>query len=924
MEKNVTDRSAPEKSERLGPEIHFLGKLLGEVIREQAGLSLYGLEEEIRLGARARREEKPGAEEALLSYVRSLTAKQARLIVRAFTVFFDLANLAEDRERVRVLRDRERRRHPEPRNESMEEAVLIMRRADFSPEQAQSLIDLLTIELVFTAHPTEAKRRSVRGLVRRTRQILARMDDAELLPRDRERLVGLLKSCLTSLWQTELVRPRRPSVSEEVEVGLSFTSTLWEVVPGIYRDLHAALQRSYSSFRFHIPPFLRFGSWIGGDRDGNPNVTAQVTANTLIRMRKTAAEAHLSQCRKFFDVLTSSTLETPVSRGIRDALDRRLHEYPELRPLLEPISEHEIYRRFLKTVEWRLELTREAPSLSDAPPGAYQRSAELAADMELMTDSLRANGGQRIIEGEMQDWLWQVAVFGLHLARLDIRQESAWNRRVMSDLLASAGISPDYSSLSEEEKRSVLRSSLSYGGPLETGVLSLETRETADLFSVLALASARIGAEALGGYIISMTHSLSDVLAVLWFCRCRALCGVAGENGLEVDIIPLFETIRDLENASQILTEMLDDPVYREHLSRRGNVQTVMIGYSDSTKDGGYLAACWALYEAQGTLHAVAQKRGVRVIFFHGRGGSLGRGGGPAARSILSLPRESLTAGLRMTEQGEVLADRYDDPRIAGRHLEQVVWATLMTSAQPLSPPRPVWREAMGELSRISLARYRALIEEEGFLSYFEQSTPIGEIESLPIASRPAHRRGGRSLSDLRSIPWVFAWTQSRYLIPAWYGIGTAFASFASLHRDGSDMLQEMYNGWSFFRATIDNAALALAKADLGIARLYGELVEDTSIRNRIWQCISEEYSLARAAVLRMQGRSELLEEIPWLRRSITVRNPNTDPLNMVQVEWLRKLRECEKRGDEECQTACRDLLRLTIEGVATGMRTTG
>jgi phosphoenolpyruvate carboxylase len=913
-----------EKSEKLGPEIHFLGRLLGEVIREQAGLPLYELEEEIRLGARARREGRPGAESALLARVRSLGNDQARLVVRAFTVFFDLANLAEDRERVRVLRDRERRRHPEPRSESMEEAVLIMRRADFPPEKAQALIDLLSIELVFTAHPTEAKRRSVRGLVRRMRQTLAEMDDEQLLPRDKDRLVTRLRASLTSLWQTELVRPRRPSVPEEVEVGLSFASTLWEVIPLIYRDLSVALQRSYPGFAFTIPAFLRFGSWIGGDRDGNPNVTADVTADTLLRMRRAAAEAHLGQCRRLFDVLTSSALEAPVSDAVRDALARRAGAHPQLAALLEPISEHEIYRRFLKTMEWRLERTMDTTDLGRLPDGAYGGMGELAADLSLIKESLLAHGGGRIIEGELQDWLWQADVFGLHTARLDVRQESAWNQRVLAELLSDAGLSPDYSALPEEQKRAVLRSSLSHPGAIPTERLGPEALETVRLFSVLAQASARLGGEALGGYVISMTHSLSDVLAVLWLLRCGALCGAAGSAGLDMDIIPLFETIRDLENAPRILTEMLDDPLYREHLSRRNDVQTVMIGYSDSTKDGGYLAACWALYEAQSTLHAVASRRGVRVIFFHGRGGSLGRGGGPAARSILSLPRESLTAGLRMTEQGEVLADRYDDPRIAGRHLEQVVWATLMTSTQPLSPPRSKWQEAMKELSRSSLLHYRALIEAPGFLTYFEQSTPIGEIESLPIASRPAHRHGGRSLSDLRSIPWVFAWTQSRCLIPAWYGIGAAFASFAEQHEDGWETLREMYGGWSFFRATIDNAALALAKADQGIACLYAALVDEREIRDRIWQLIATEYAWSREAVLRTQGQPELLDEIPWLKRSITVRNPNTDPLNLIQVEWLKRLRECERRGDEEGQAACRDMLRLTIEGVATGMRSTG
>jgi phosphoenolpyruvate carboxylase len=353
-------------------------------------------------------------------------------------------------------------------------------------------------------------------------------------------------------------------------------------------------------------------------------------------------------------------------------------------------------------------------------------------------------------------------------------------------------------------------------------------------------------------------------------------------------------------------------------------VQVIMIGYSDSTKDGGYLAACWALYRTQSELSRLAHGHGVRLIFFHGRGGALGRGGGPAARSILALPPESLGAGLRMTEQGEVLADRYDDPRIAGRHLEQVIWATLAASVQPLTAPRPEWLAAMEELSREALAAYRALVEEPSFLSYFEQATPIREIESLPIASRPAHRHGARGLSDLRAIPWVFAWTQNRCMIPAWYGLGSAFQAYGRTHPGGGETLRAMYEGWPFFRATLDNAVLALAKSDLDIGRAYSALVDDTAARERIWALIESEYVRSREAVLATNGQPSLLEEVPWLQSSIRLRNPNTDPLNLLQVEWLRRLRDAERRGDEEEQKACRELLRLTIEGVAAGMRTTG
>jgi phosphoenolpyruvate carboxylase len=911
-----------EKREKLGAEIRFLGRVLGEVIKEQAGGALFELEEEIRLGARARREGTPGAEQALDARVRSMDDAQARTVVRAFTLFFDLMNLAEDRERVRVLRERERARSPEPRSESMEEAVLLMQKAGLDAAGSQALLDLLSIGLVFTAHPTEAKRRSVRTKVRLLRQSLVQLDDADLLPRERERIITRIRSLLTGLWQTDLIRPRRPSVLEEVEVGLYFAATLWEVAPDIYADLDRALAKIYPGTAFRLPPFLGFGSWIGGDRDGNPFVSSQVTEATLMRMRAAAVDAHLSRCRILFDELTTSDLQADVSDALHGELQRRTAEFPETRQLLEPFSPHETYRRFLKTVEWRLQRTRSMDSLGDLPVGAYRTGSDLAADLLLMSDSLRVNRGGAIAGGNLQGWIWQTEVFGLHFARLDVRQESGRNTRVVAEIARALGLCPDYTSLDEPARRALLRASLGSRREIPRDALSADAQETLDACDVLRQAASTVGDEALGGNIISMTHRFSDILAALWLMELDP--GGSGAPMPVMDIIPLFETIRDLEHSQDMVTDMLEDPAYRRHLARRRNVQIVMIGYSDSTKDGGYLAACWALYKTQSVLSRVAQQHGVRLIFFHGRGGSLGRGGGPAARSILALPPESLGAGLRMTEQGEVLADRYDDPRIAGRHLEQVIWATLAASVQPLTPPRPEWRAAMEELAAQAFSAYRAFIEEPVFLSYFEQATPILEIESLPIASRPAHRHDTRGLSDLRAIPWVFAWTQNRCMIPAWYGIGSAFHAFARSHADGWQTLREMYEGWPFFRATLDNAVLALAKSDMEIGRSYAGLVDDPAVREKIWGMISSEYERSTDSVLRTNGQPQLLAEVPWLQNSIRLRNPNTDPLNLLQVEWLRRLREAERRGDESGQRECRELLRLTIEGVAAGMRTTG
>jgi phosphoenolpyruvate carboxylase len=919
------------RNARLAEEIHFLGKVLGQVILEQAGQSLYDREEEIRLAARARRRAEEGAGELLASRVRALSEAQARLVVRAFTIFFDLANLAEDRARVRVLREREGKRHPEPRAESVAEAVQMLKRTGMTPEGAQRMLDRLRIELVFTAHPTEAKRRSVRMNVRRLRQTLSALDDGRLLPRERARWLARISSSLTGLWQTELIRPRPPTVLEEVEIGLYFAGTLWEVIPSLLRDLDGALQEAWPGVPFRMPPLVTLGSWIGGDRDGNPNVTAKVTTQTLLRMRRTAVEAHLSRSRRVFNTLTSSEREVPVGKALKSALQRALAGYPEVGALLEPVSPHEIYRRFLRVVQWRLEQTLPRRGFDGPAPGAYLRKEELASDLRLLRDSLLDNGGGRIYREELQEWIWQVDVFGLSGGRLDIRQESSWHARALADLMRHLGLAQDYLGLPEEQKLELLRRTMPFQGSLSAAAreaLTPEGREAVELFTLLGRATQALGEEAFGGYVISMTHRLSDLLAVLWLFRCGALTGAAGEQGPALSIVPLFETIRDLAEAPQILTAMLEDPLYRAQLSRHADLQTVMIGYSDSTKDGGYLSASWALYRAQSSLCEVARKRGVRLVFFHGRGGALGRGGGPAARSIMAMPPESLSEGLRVTEQGEVLADRYDDPQIAYRHLEQVIWATFLASARAADPPEEQWLQAMEELDQAALEAYRRLVGEEGFIEFFQQATPIAEIESLPIASRPAHRRGGRTLADLRAIPWVFAWTQSRYLLPAWYGVGSAFLSYAErdppLRAGRWETLQRMYRRWPFFQATLDNAALALAKADLPVMSLYAELVQPQELGGRIRGLVAAEFERSRRAVLRVTGRRELLQQVPWLRHSIQVRNPNTDPLNFIQMEWLRRLRETVARGDRAGQERCHDLLRLTIEGVASGMRTTG
>jgi phosphoenolpyruvate carboxylase len=907
-----------EGTERLREEIRSLGRMLGTVIREQEEDRLFELEEAIRIAARDHRLGDGEAGRALSRLIGSLQDRESRAVTRAFSLFFELVNLAEDRQRVRVLRARELGEAPKLRSESIAAAIERLREAGLPATALSAMLSDLQVEPVFTAHPTEAKRRSTRVHLRRIRGLLDALDSPGLVPRERERLLELIHSHITGLWQSDLTRPRRPTVVEEIEQGLHFSSSLWQVVPQLCRDLDKALRKAYGDQPPPAGPLLRFGSWIGGDRDGNPNVTTPVTERAFLELRRSGLREHLAQCRRTFETLSPSTRQVPVSRELEHFLQEAARRFPEAGPRVEAVSPNEPYRRALRIIEWRLERALQAEGPGAQPAGAYARAGELRSDLGLLASSLEAHGGASIASGELQDWRWAAEAFGLQLQRLDVRQDARDLSAVVVELAARFGFSAGYGSLREEERVRVLERALEAPGRAEpaAGGLSDPARDTLQSLQLLGQVGSAWGPEPIGCWVLSMTRGASDVLGALWLAR------LAGAPSLS--IVPLFETIQDLRGSPTVLEKLLAHPLYRRHLADSGGVQTVMVGYSDSTKDGGYLAANWALYQAQRGMSRAAGARGARLRFFHGRGGALGRGGGPAARGILALPPGTQSLGLRVTEQGEVLAERYDDPRVAYRHLEQILWATLTAVALPAPEPRPEWTEVMESLSCTAYAHYRRLVEQPGFLSFFEQATPIGEIESLPIASRPAHRRSGRRLEDLRAIPWVFAWTQNRVLLPAWYGLGEALQGFARSDPRGWEKLREMYGQWPFFRAVLDDAALALAKADLGIARRYAELVEEDALRERIWGLLSADYQASCEGLLRVTGQPELLADIPWLKRSITVRNPNTDPLNLIQVEWLRRLREAGRPGSQQEAATLRETLRMTIQGLAAGMRTTG
>lgn len=907
-------------------EIHKLTEHLYRVLQEQVGAPLTELVEHIFDLAKASRAGEIKASRELDKLVAGLDERQAEVILAAASLLFDLINIAEDRHRIRMLRDRERRSVGRPRPESIGAALASLSEEGYNAEQIQGFLDKLNIEPVFTAHPTEAKRRTVRAKLKRIQLCLAGLEQHELLPREERRLENIIHSEMVALWQTEPHRPDRPTVIEEVERALFFMHTLWDVVPRLYSELEEGLRRYFYGNTFSRTRFLHFGSWIGGDCDGNPFVTTEVTAETLIILRQAALDAHLKECRRMYQKLSMSVRLAGGDQRLAIRLTEMIEQWPQLKSRLDGVPEQELYRRWMRIIEWRLQQCRVAIPFTKPPAGAYQRASELLADVELVRQSLIEHGALDVAESTVANWLCRIQVFGFHMACLDIRQESSHYESVVAELLACQKLCVNYMSLNERERQEILCRTMGTVEPLEASVLSKQSNETLALFRLLTRTTQLYGSEVLAGHVISMTHQPSHVLLVLWLLHWAAAeAGEEGQLGVgPAGIIPLFETIDDLKRSASIMEALLENKVYNDYLKTHDKKQIIMVGYSDSTKDGGYLEACWCLYRGQSELHEVCRRHGVEAVFFHGRGGSLGRGGGPTARSILSLPPHTVVGAIRMTEQGEVLAARYDNPDIAFRHLEQVTAATILVDAESGEQPRKEWLDCMESLAERAYEVYRDLVEQPGFVEYFRQTTPIDEIESLPIGSRPSRRKQHQhTLENLRAIPWVFAWTQSRVMIPAWYGLGTALVEFAKADDEGWQKLCKMYQQWSFFKGTLDNAELALAKASPSIAYIYSQLMENQEQRRVIWNRLVSEYDQSCKAILYVNGNNNLLDGTPWLARSIDERNPYVDPLSLIQVELIKRGRKSSGLNGE-VPGNIRALLRQSIQGVSASMRTTG
>jgi phosphoenolpyruvate carboxylase len=909
-------------SRPLSEQVNLLGEMLGQSIRDQAGERVFGQVEELRLLCkRAATDEDPDARARAEELIRGLDQDDLDWVLRAFTAFFHLANQAERQEIVRI--NRERTRGGEPRPDSIDEAIGSLKGSGTTLDEVLALLERLDIQPTLTAHPTEARRRSILDKQQRIAELLTRLR-RDPTPEEAEDALDEIYSQITLLFTTGEVRVERPTVRDEVEQGIYFLQgTIWQVIPEIHRDVARALRKHYGR-EAAFAPFLRFRSWIGSDRDGNPNVTPEVTRWTLAHQRRTALNGYLDELRALRRELSISLRRAVVPDRLFQSLD---HDAEEIALDDDQLRQYQLepYRLKVAYMIARIEREVEEAGLQARGVQGYS-SADFRADLRLIESCLRETGfGEVADHGRLSRIVVLADTFGFHLATLDVRQHSRVHEEALTEILRHAGVVDDYASLPEADKLAVLSAELANPRPLLAR--NSELPETASMvLETLAVVREAIAEEpeSIRCYIVSMTHAVSDLLEPMLLAK---EAGLWRDGSCEqLDFVPLFETIEDLETANEIVPDLFTHPVYREQLRARENFQEIMLGYSDSNKDGGYWMANWALHKAQRRLGELCREHGVDLRLFHGRGGTVGRGGGRANQAILAMPAVAVNGRIRVTEQGEVISFRYALPEIGRRHLEQIVGAMLIASAPSTVEPqvsggRPF--ELMETIARRAMRAYRDLIDQPGLWRWYIRATPIEYISHLPIASRPISRKSASEVDfeGLRAIPWVFAWTQARYLVPGWFGVGSALRDTLAEDPHAAEELRRMYHSWPFFRAVMKNAQLELARARLPIAERYAHLAdaEEPGAAEQYHQRISSEFDAAREAILHITQEQRLVEDNPVIRKSIALRNPYTDVLSLLQIELIR--RERGGRGDPE---RLRTSLFLSINGIAAAMQSTG
>jgi phosphoenolpyruvate carboxylase len=914
----------------LRDDVRLLGNLLGEVLAEQSGQS--GLEriETIRkLAIDARTNSDPKAWSRLGDLIDHLDLDEADDVVRAFTVYFHLVNLAEENHRLRDLRRREREDLVHLRPESIGSAIQRLAHAGVSADAVRALLARLFVKPVLTAHPSEARRRTVLEHLRRLAFDVSRLSAEISTPSRVDRSRDRVRETITALWVTDEVRSERPSPLDEVQNGLYlFEDTLMDVVPLLYEDLDDALRRYYPGEEFELPAFLQFGSWMGGDRDGNDLVTPQVTAITLQMHRAVALNRYRRDIAELIRFLSVSAHRLPAGDELMTSIDADLQTLAGDADHIRRRNPDEPYRQKLMVIARRLDRTIERQE------GGYRQVEEFMRDLDTIATSLSTTGANRLANGDLRRLQWRVRAFGFHLAEVDVREHSAVHLHAIDELFRRMGITDDFVALNESQKASLLAREIANPRPLIPAQLSFSptTNRAIEVFRTIARSQDDMGPRACQTYVISMTHVPSDILSVLLLAKEAGLFRLTDDGTAEssLSIVPLFEGIDELEHGADLLGHLLDIPVYRANVESRGRIQEVMLGYSDSNKSAGYLTANVLLHRAHADLADVCRQRGIRLGFFHGRGGAIGRGGGPMNRAIVAQPAGAVEGWLKFTEQGEVVFARYANPGIAHRHLEQVIDAVIRASLEPRStstspeaPSRPEkgWQEFTDRLGAIALQAYQHLVyETPQFRQYFLEATPFLAIAQHQIASRAPSRGSPTKIEDIRAIPWVFSWTQTRVNLPGWYGVGTAYRGLLQEDSEALSVLRLMYADWPFFRSLIDNCQISLATADLTVAALYRDLASPEA--RPIFNAIAAEHNRAVEAVLAIAGQHSLLENSPILRRSIHLRNPYVDPINCIQIAAMRRWRSA--GADDELTQKAMSVVLHAINGIAAGVQTTG
>ncbi|MDF0528550.1 phosphoenolpyruvate carboxylase [Tsukamurella sp. 8F] len=917
--------TAPDRgaTEPLRDDIRLLGGILGETVREHAGEETFDLVEKARVESFAvRRSELDRAE--LAAMLAPIPTAQALPVIRAFSHFALLANLAEDLHRERRRAIHVRAGEP-PQASSLAATYAVIDDAGLAPSDVAAALRHALVAPVITAHPTETRRRTVFETQHRITELMRYRDRTELDAGEEARIELALRRQVLTLWDTALVRLERLRIQDEIESGLRyFEASFLEVMPELNRELRTRLREMYPGVDLLAEPMLRPGSWIGGDRDGNPNVTAEVVAMATQRASATVLQHYLRQLAELERELALSVRLTTVSDELL-----ALGSFDE-----SPRRADEPYRRALNWIHGRLSATADAllsgefDGRLDIGAPRYTDPAEFRADLDVVDDSLRGGGDGLLADDRLQDLREAAATFGFHLSSLDMRQNSDVHEETIAEIFAWAGVHDDYVSLDEDDRVALLSAELRTRRPL-TGPGAEFSEQTTKELGILRAAEHAVrtlGSAAVPNYIISMCTSVSDMLEAAVLLKEAGLLrpgdGAAGGPACPLNIVPLFETIEDLQQGAPTIRAVLGVPEYRALVDGKGGLQEVMLGYSDSNKDGGYLAANWALYRAELDLVQAARDTCITLRLFHGRGGTVGRGGGPSYEAILAQPPGAVRGSLRLTEQGEIIAAKYAEPTLARRNLESLVAATLESSlldTEGLGDDAGDAYAILDELAALAREAYSDLVHRtEGFVEYFTTSTPVAEIGSLNIGSRPSSRKQTSKISDLRAIPWVMSWSLSRVMLPGFYGTGAAFEQWVGGDPERLEKLRDLYRRWPFFQTVLSNMAQVLSKSDLGLASRYADLVPDKTLRDKVFGMISTEHTRTIDMYFQITETDDLLADNPALKRSVFNRFPYLEPLNHLQVELLRRYRA----GDADPQVQ-RGIL-LTMNGLATALRNSG